>query len=255
MTPARSVRRPSATDVEPQKETLIRIERSPDGPVGVDLRTGVLAPRLISRTQESAEVVLVATTATLLGGDCIRIRIEIDDGCRLVLRDAAATVAYDGRGVGARWETTVRVGRRSMLSWHAEPLVVSDGADVDRKTEVEVQAGGRVLLRDTLRLGRVGQTGGSLRCRTRMTYGGRPAVAEDLDLTPEHRTTPRLLAGARVVDTIIALGWEPSPALGTFHLSAGGAMIRRLTEEAHGSGLDEIWRSWSAAGGSWSAAN
>lgn len=237
----------STTDVGQDKETLIRVQRSPTGLVRVDLRTGVLAPRLISRSQDGAEVVLVATTATLLGGDDARIRIEVDDGCRLVLRDVAATVAYDGRGVAARWDTTIRVGAQALLIWYAEPFVVSDGADVHRSTRAEIAAGGRLLMRDTLRLGRIGQTGGSLHCRIRMTCAGRPAVAEDLDLTPERLALPGVLAGARVIDTIIALGWEPPPERDAFKLATGGLMIRRLTEDAHRSDLQEVWRAWTAA--------
>ena len=47
----------------------------------------------------------------------------------VVVTDVAGTVAYDGRGVGARWDVTVSVAAGATLSWHGEPLVVSDGAE------------------------------------------------------------------------------------------------------------------------------
>lgn len=212
----------------------------------VELRTGVLAPRLISRSKDSAEVVLIATTATLLGGDHARIRIEVDDGCRLVVRDVAATVAYDGQGTAATWEVGIEIGANATLTWHAEPFVVSDGADVRRSMRASVARTGRLLLRDTVRIGRSGQVGGSLHCRTRMTYDGIVALIEDLDLTPSSRELPGMLADARVLDTVTALGWRPPSTADAFELTAPGAMLRRLTDNAHTSDLPQIWSRWAS---------
>ncbi|UIJ36061.1 urease accessory protein UreD [Allobranchiibius sp. GilTou73] len=228
------------------RETVVRVESCGSEPARVHLRTGVLAPRLVARTADAVEVALVATTATLLGGDHARVRLEVGAGCRLVVRDVAATVAYDGRGGTALWDNVIDVEKGGVLVWQAEPFVVSDGADVRRSTRAEVAEGGRLLLRDTVGIGRSGQAGGALRCRTRMTYDGTPAVAEDLDLSPESRSLPGMLAEARIIDTITALGWRPTPAADHFELAAPGTMARRLTREAHTSDVDAIWSLWSS---------
>ena len=229
------------------RETVVRVESTRAGPARVQLRTGVLAPRLIARTGDSVEVALVATTATLLGGDHARVLLEVGVGCRLVVRDVAATVAYDGQGAAACWDNVIRVDTDAVLVWRAEPFIVSDGADIRRSTRADVAAGGRLLLRDTVGIGRSGQNGGSLRCRTRMTYGETPAVAEDLDLSPESRALPGMLGDARVIDTITAIGWRPTAAAADhFELAAPGAMARRLTREAHASDVDSTWAGWHA---------
>ncbi|MBO1756389.1 urease accessory protein UreD [Allobranchiibius sp. CTAmp26] len=226
------------------RETVVRVESTCAGPARVRLQTGVLAPRLVARTAATVEVALVATTATLLGGDHARVRLEVSGGCRLVVRDVAATVAYDGRGATALWDNVIQVGTGGVLVWQAEPFIVSDGAEVRRSTRADVAEGGRLLLRDTVGIGRSGQTGGSLTCRTRMSYAGTPAVAEDLDLSPESRALPGMLGNARIVDTITALGWRPTAATDHFELAAPGAMARRLIRDAHASDVDSTWADW-----------
>lgn len=228
------------------RETVVRVESSCAGPARVRLQTGLLAPRLIARTTNCVEVALVSTTATLLGGDHARVRLEVGAGCRLVVRDVAATVAYDGQGATALWDNMIDVAADAVLVWQAEPFIVSDGADVRRSTQADVADGGRLLLRDTVGLGRSGQFGGSLRCRTRVTYDGTPAVAEDLDLSPESRLLPGMLADARIVDTVTAVGWRPPAAADHFALAAPGAMARRLTREAHASDVEATWSAWHA---------
>ena len=227
-----------------ERETVVRVDSAGTGPAKVELRTGLLAPRLISRSTNRIEVVLVATTATLLGGDHARVRLEVGPGCRLFVRDVAATVAYDGQGATALWDTVIEVDTEGVLVWQAEPFIVSDGADVRRSTRADVAGGGRLLMRDTVGLGRSGQSGGSLRCSTRMTYDGVPAVAEDLDLTPESRSLPGMLDDCRIIDTVTILGWRPEIAPGHFQLAAPGAMARRLTHAAHASDLEATWCGW-----------
>ena len=63
-----------------------------------------------------------------------------------------------------------------------EPLVVADGAEVTRHLRVDVADGGRLLLRDQVALGGSGQAGGRLDSHTTMTYVGRPALGEQLEV-------------------------------------------------------------------------
>jgi urease accessory protein len=151
-------------------------------PPKLSLTGGLLAPRLVGSWPGVAHVALVATTATLLGGDDVRLRIHVGGGVRLELEDVAATVAYAGRGRTAQWSVMVSVEPEATLVWRTEPFVVSDGACVVRHLDVDVAAGGRVLMRDVLVLGRHGERGGDLRCRTAVGYDGAPLLVEDLDL-------------------------------------------------------------------------
>ena len=218
----------------------------------LSLRSGLLAPRLLGTSPGLARVALVATTATLLGGDVMDLRIRVGAGQRLELEDVAATVAYDGRGRGARWSVDITVDSGATLVWHGEPLVIADGADVARSLRCDVARGGRVLMRDVVVLGRHGERGGSLRCRTSICHDGVPLLIEDLDLASAPgggaREDPGTMGHHRVAETIICLA-EPVPrpeaiegdATALMQLAGPGLLARRLGATTHGSPLDATW--------------
>jgi urease accessory protein len=226
----------------------------------VHLGSGLLAPRLVGRGPTTVHVALVATAATLLGGDIVELDVEVGRGLRLDLTDVAGTVAYHGRGRPAVLRSRLRVGPGATLVWAGEPLVVADGADVERHLVADVAPGGRLLVRDQVALGRHGELGGSLRCRTELTYAGQPALVESLDLraAPE-RDGPGMLGAARVIDTVTAIGWRPGGAASdpdepdephepggvvVYALSAPGAQARALVAASHESALPRLWTAW-----------
>lgn len=230
---------------------------SGNGHPGLSLRSGILAPRLLGTATGVARVALVATTATLLGGDVMELRVRVAAGQRLELEDVAATVAYDGRGRAARWAVDIDVAARATLVWHGEPLVVADGARVERSLRVDVASAGRVLLRDVVVLGRHGQRGGSLLCLTSIWHDGVPVLLEELDLASgpcSLRELPGVLGPHRVAETIICLA-DPVPTLETveeeatvlMQLAGPGLLARRLGTSAHGSPLEGTWADLSRA--------
>lgn len=216
------------------------------------MRSGLLQPRLLARRGNRVRVALIATGATLLGGDEVAVDLHVSNGLTLELVDVAATVAYHGRGAAAFWENRIRVDDGSALVWAAEPLIVADGAQVNRRTEVNVADGGRLLLRDTLALGRTAAVTGALVCSTRMHLAGRPALAEDLQLDATSITHPGITGGHRVVDTLTALGFvpdqpDPAPAATIMRLTEPGLMARRLVNDAHDSDIAPLARHWASA--------
>jgi urease accessory protein len=223
----------------------------------LSLRSGVLAPRLLTTSSGVARVALVSTTAMLLGGDTMDLRIHVGAGQRLELEDVAATVAYNGRGRSAQWGVTIRVEEAGTLVWHGEPLVVADGAQVARRLRVDVAAGGRALIRDVVVLGRHGERGGSLRCSTAVWHDGAPLLVEDLDLACGPgglREEPGVIGPHRVAETIICVA-DPVPATsvtgdGTtvvLDLDGPGVVARRLGASTHASPLDTTWAALSTA--------
>jgi urease accessory protein len=203
----------------------------------LDLAAGLLAPRLLRRGPELAEVALVATGATLLGGD--RIDIELSVGAGRTLR-----VAYHGRGHPAALHARLRVGPGAVLVWDAQPLVLATGADVVRSLDAEVAEGGVLLVRDTLVLGRAGENGGVLRCRTSVTYDDRPALVESLSLDAR-RHDVGVLGPHRVVDSALAVGTRPEAAAGTvFDLAEPGRLVRWLGAATHASPMATVWWQW-----------
>uniref|UniRef100_UPI003B67A97C urease accessory protein UreD n=1 Tax=Rhodococcus sp. O3 TaxID=3404919 RepID=UPI003B67A97C len=126
-----------------------------------------------------------------------------------------------------------------------------DGADVTRRTELGLERDARVLLRETLVLGRSGERGGAVRSHTVATHEQRPLLVEDLDLSPEIRTLPGVLGSHRVLDSVLALGWRPpheaDPGDGVyrFDLDGPGALVRWLGRDLHRSGgVDDSVVAW-----------
>lgn len=217
-----------------------------DGRCRLELANGLVAPRVVRHGDTTAEVSLIATTATLLGGDTLRLVVDVGPGLRLDLRDVAGTVAYHGRGLGCVVDATLRVHEGATLTWASEPLVVADGAEVTRHLRADVAEGGRLMVRDQVALGRSGQEGGRLDCHTTMTYAGRPALVEHLEV--RSGLGPGALGEARVVDSVTSIGWRPATPAGhtAYRLHEPGALSRQLLTQSHASTLPALWDDWRA---------
>lgn len=210
----------------------------------LELASGLVSPRVLRHDSGGAEVALIATTATLLGGDALHLTVEVGPGLRLDLRDVAGTVAYHGRGLGCVVDVSLRVHEGATLTWACEPLVVTDGAEVTRHLRVDTADDGRLLLHDQVSLGRSGQEGGRLDCHTTMTYAGRPALVEHLEV--RSGLGPGALGTARVVDSVTAIGWRPeTPAdHAAYRLHEPGTVSRQLLARAHDSTVPALWADW-----------
>jgi len=214
--------------------TRIRVERSAEGS-RVALAGDLLRPQRVADGPDGPRIGLVATTALLLGGDEVELAVEVGPRATLDLFDVAGTVAYHGRGRPASWRTTLSLADGAALCYAGQPFVVSDGADVTRVLSLDVAGSSRLRLRETLVLGRVGQTGGRVRSRTDLRVDGVAAWREDTDLDPAGiRDLPGLLGGRRVVDTVLTVG-QPAlsapPAVAYELLGGVGAVTRWLGQE------------------------
>ena len=211
----------------------------------LDLAAGLLAPRLLSRGPDTAEVALVATGATLLGGDRVDADLSVGAGRTLRVRDTSATIAYHGRGRPAAVDARVRVGPGALLVWDAQPLVLATGAVIERTLGVEVEAGGGAAAGHARARPHGREEGGVLHCRTAATYDGRPALVETLTLDAG-RAAVGVLGDHRVMDAALAIGARPSadPAATTFDLAEPGRLVRWLGSATHTSPVGRTWAAW-----------
>ncbi len=217
--------------------------RQGDPRARVDLAVGALAPRLVSRDASRAQVALAAAGMILLGGDEVHVDVTVGAGCLLELEDVGGTIAYRADGRRSSWTMTVRVEDGGALLWRGLPFVVTDGADVERRTTIDLATGATAVIRETLVLGRHGEDGGRLRSSFTATDAKGPLLIEQLDLdglAPE----PGVLGAHRVLDTVIALGFEPSTGAGDLVLEHPGAIARHFGAETHTSRLDRVWDDW-----------
>jgi urease accessory protein len=141
----------------------------------------------------------------------------------------------------------IRVAAGGVLTWHGEPFVVADGSRPHRRTTVELAAGAVACLRETLILGRTGEHGGELTSSTSVTLGGRPLLAEDLDLRREPRSLPGIVT-SKVIDSVLLLGRRPLDThpvgMRLYELAGCGAVARHLGDELHRSGGENCFATW-----------
>jgi urease accessory protein len=165
---------------------------------------------------------------------------EVGAGCSLEVEDVGGTVAYPGI---SSWRLSARVGEGASLIWRGLPFVVASGAHTRRVTEIALGPGAAVLMRETLVLGRHGEKGGEIRSETWIADADGPVLTERLEADA---ATPQagVLGAHRVLDSVVAVGYRPPPSAGDLVLETPGAVARHLGEDAHSSGLDEVWRSW-----------
>jgi urease accessory protein len=185
-----------------------------DGRHQVRSSAGLLRAQRLHGPPDRARVALVGRTALLLGDDRVCLDIEVGPGACLELSDIAGTVAYHGRGRAASWHTSIRLGWGARLRYAGEPLILSDGADVTRTLTVDLADGAAAHLRETLVFGRAGEVGGTVDASTVLRREGTEFCRERLVLDPEARSRPGVLAGVRVVDSVLTLGvpaveWAP----------------------------------------------
>lgn len=204
---------------------------------------GALAPRLIDRDASSARIALAAAQMLLLDGDVVCIEIDVGEGCTLEIEDIGGTVAYPGT---SSWRVSARVGAGARLVWRGLPFVVTDEARAHRSTDITLGQGAAVLLRETLVLGRHGESGGAMQSEMMVRNDDGPLLVERLEADAAF-PGPGVLGPHRVVDSVIAVGYLPPTQTGDLVLEHPGAIARYLGQETHASALDRLWPLWRAA--------
>ena len=207
----------------------------------VELGVGALAPRLISRDATRAHVAVAAAGMVLLGGDHLRIGIDVGPGCTLEIEDVGGTVAYPG--ARSSWILDVRIRAGGMLLWHGLPFVVTDGADVERVSTLTLEPDARAVIRETLVLGRHGERGGRLISAQEVVDESGPVLVERLE-ADGNAPEPGVLGSVRVIDAVVAVGFRPPTRPKDLEFDRPGAMARHLSDHTHGSPLDPVWDAW-----------
>ena len=232
----------AVTPTDGRVHVRIATPGSPDAPC--------LRPILLDSGHRHARVALVPDGALLLAGDAVRLDIEVGPGTRLEVVEPSGTVAFDMRGGEASWDVRIGLAPDATLVWAGEPFVVSSGARVRRSTSVDLAVGARLLLRETLVMGRHGERGGHLeQLWSAHGPGGVPLLVEETVLD-ERSHRPGILGGHRALGTVVALGAAIDPDLcheGRLDLERGGTVWRGLDHEAHRAVPREAWQAVVAA--------
>jgi len=214
--------------------TRIEVCAAPgDGSARVAIAHGALLVRRLREHGSTVRLALVAGQALLLAGDEVRVEVLVQGLVDVEIVETAGTVAYDMRGGAARWDVAIDLRDGATVTWDGQPFVVSAGAEVRRDTTIDVEAGCRATLRETIVLGRAGERGGMLRTRARIDLAGVPLLIEDLDLAPEARAGWAILHDRRCLDTTTTAGHRLPHGPSVLQLEGCGSVHRWIGDELH----------------------
>lgn len=142
----------------------------------IDCRGGIQARRTAPDT-----VHLVSAAATPLGGDTIDIRVIVEEGARLKLRSAAATVALPGAQTPtshASW----RIDVSGTLDVDLEPTVVAASARHLSHVVVALHDDGQIRFRERVQIGRCNEREGFWSGSLKADRGDRPLLRHRVEL-------------------------------------------------------------------------
>lgn len=244
-------------------EATARVTAVPDGRGSTALPVlesgGPLALRRTRSPEPSfARVTVVGAMSAPLGGDRLAIEARAEDGARLAVDSAAATVALPGAGPDAgraSYGLRLSVGEGAELRWLPEQLISAYGSELDQSTRVELAATARLVLREEQILGRHGEGTGSLSTRLTVRRAGRPLLDQQLAYGPGapggwdgaavlggHRAVGQLLLvdpafeddlpAPRLLGPTAALTPLAGPAVLVTALAADARLLRGVLDEA-----------------------
>lgn len=162
----------------------------------------------------AAHVALAAAAAGPIGGDHLRLDVEVAAGAALVVRSVAATLVLPGpHGRPSRTETHLRVAPAGTLVWLPEPVIAAGRCDHHATTRIALEPGARLLAREELLLGRHGETPGTVHQRLRVTLAGRPLHDQEFAVGPDvpgwHG--PAVTGGHRALGTLLVIAPDSPP--------------------------------------------
>jgi urease accessory protein len=168
-------------------------------------------PPLLLRRTGPAQVHLVGGAAGPLGGDHLRLDVEVGAGARLCLRTVAASIALPNHGGDpSRMEIHASVAAGGRLTWLPEPLIAAAGCRHVTVSTVELAAGAALQWRDELVCGRHGEPSGDVRLGTAVHLAGRPLCQHELAVGPSAPgwSGAAVLGGAGAVGSLLLVNPE-----------------------------------------------
>jgi urease accessory protein len=166
------------------------------------------------------EVVFLNTAGGLTGGDVFAYEARLGPGAAATLTTQTAERAYRSAGGPARMTVDLEAARGATLHWLPQETILFDGAALDRRTTVSLHGDARLLMVESLVLGRaaMGETvaGLDLTDSRRISRDGAPFLIEPLRLTSDvlARRSPATLGAARALATVILAAPAAQDALG-----------------------------------------
>jgi urease accessory protein len=212
-----------------------------DGRGGTRLTTLRSQVPLVLRRAPDA-VYLVAGAGGPLGGDELRLTIDVGAGATLVVRSVAATVAQPSAvPAESAYDVIVSVGPGATFVWQPEPTVIATGARHAMRMRVSAAADARVLVREGIVLGRYAEAGGAVTTSLSVDVGGRPLlrqtfalggedpVARGSGVTAGHRAVGSVLVAEPGLDGLVATADD---GVAVLPLAGPGVLVTALAQDS-----------------------
>ena len=177
----------------------------------------VLLPR---PSGADAVAVLHHTAGGVCGGDRIEAAAKLGPGARATIVGQAAERVYRALDRPAAIRTRLELGAGAALHWAPQETILFDGAMLERRSELHVEPGARLLAAETLVFGRaaMGERVRKLHLRDewRLWRGGRLVWADSLRLAGDGARAAldaaSGLRGEEALCTLVCAGAEPEAA-------------------------------------------
>jgi urease accessory protein len=198
-----------------------------DATVLADLfQSGALKARFPRPPQGTAPVaVQINIAGGVAGGDRLETSVHAGPGTAAIVATQAAERIYRALpdSEPARITNRVTVGRDAMIEWLPQETIVFDRARLERRLDVELAAGARLLVCETIVFGRaaMGETvrAGSVADLIRIRRDGRLLLHDALRLSGDIAATlgrPAVAHGAHAVSTIVLVSPDAEAKLDAF---------------------------------------
>lgn len=164
------------------------------------------------------EAVFLNTAGGLTGGDALRFALTLGPGTQAVGTTQTAERAYASAGGRARMDVALTLGDGASLDWLPQETILFDRSALARRTVADLGAGARLLMAETVVLGRAAMGEAVTRVQfsdwREVRRAGVPVLVEPLRITDATlRSGAAGLDGARAVATIALVGPGAEDAL------------------------------------------
>ncbi len=140
--------------------------------------------RLLPSRDGFLDALMVNTAGGLTGGDHVRWRASVHAGARASLSTTSCERIYRSAGGAARIDVALDVGAGAALDWIPQETILFDRARLSRTLDADVAADGRLLIAESVLLGRraMGETAisGAIAERWRVRRCGGLIFADDI---------------------------------------------------------------------------
>ncbi|WP_062442376.1 urease accessory protein UreD [Herbidospora daliensis] len=193
-------------------------------------------PPITLRQTAPGEVHLVSTGAGPLGGDRLRLDVEVAEGTSLTVRSIASTLVLPGTG-RSLMEIHVYVASGGSLVFAPEPTVLAAACDHRMTTAITLEPDASLFWREEIVFGRHGERPGRCHSRFDATFAGRPLLRQEFVVgDPDADGSPAVFGTARCVGStlITAASKEAEVAEGVavLPLAGPGTLVSALAADA-----------------------